>query len=94
MFILRIEHSVQDFNGWKKLFDSDPIERKQSGVRRYRISRPVDNDNFVMIDLEFDTESQAESTLASLQKVWGRVEGNLMSGAQTRIVKSIETGEL
>ena len=26
MYILRIEHPVSDFNGWKKAFDSDPLE--------------------------------------------------------------------
>jgi hypothetical protein len=30
--ILCIEHSVSD--GWKKAFDSDPLGRDKSGVRR------------------------------------------------------------
>jgi hypothetical protein len=31
MPILRIEHAVPDFNGWKRAFDSDPVDRKGSG---------------------------------------------------------------
>ncbi len=52
---MRIEHPVPNFEGWKEAFDSDPVGRERSGVRRYRISRAVDDPNFVTIDLDFDT---------------------------------------
>ena len=42
MTTLRIEHKVPNFDGWKKAFDSDPIDRKKSGVNRYSIYRPAD----------------------------------------------------
>lgn len=93
MFILRIEHPVRDFNGWKEIFDSDPVRRQESGVRRYRILRPVDNENFVMIDLEFDTRGQAEALLGELRKVWSNVEGKIVMNPQVRITQTIETGE-
>jgi hypothetical protein len=41
MYILRIEHPVPDYDTWKASFDSDPIGRERSGVRRYRILRPT-----------------------------------------------------
>lgn len=31
MFMLRIEHPVADFDGWKKAFDSDPVGREKIG---------------------------------------------------------------
>jgi hypothetical protein len=34
MHVLRIEYSVPDFDEWKKVFDSDPADRKASGVTR------------------------------------------------------------
>ena len=43
MTILRIEHRIQNFDGWKKAFDGDPIDRKKSGVKRYRVCRPADD---------------------------------------------------
>ncbi len=46
MVILQIEHPVPSFDAWKKAFDSDPVNRKQSGVRRYRVLRPIDNPNY------------------------------------------------
>ena len=35
-------------------FDHDPADRKGSGVRRYRIYRPVDDPHYITLDLEFD----------------------------------------
>jgi len=94
MYILRIEHPVLDFDGWKKAFDSDPVGREKSGVRRYQILRPIDNPNFVMIDLEFDTVRQAEALLAAMRVVWGRVEGTIMLNPQARIVEIVEAVEI
>ena len=93
MYILRIEHPVPDFDGWKKAFDSDPAAREKSGVRRYRISRPVDDPNYVMIDLEFDNAAQAELFLAGLHDVWSRVQGTIMTNPKARIVEAVETRE-
>jgi len=93
MYILRIEHPIFNFEEWKKAFDSDPIGREKSGVRRYRILRPVDDEKYVMIDLEFATVSQAEAVLAALRVLWGRVEGTIMMNAQTRIFEAVEIVE-
>jgi hypothetical protein len=90
VYVLRIEHPTSDFDGWKKAFDSDPVGRERSGVRRYRILRPVDDKGFVMIELEFDSEQQAEGLLAAMRKVWGRVQGTIMHDPQARIVEVVE----
>ena len=90
MYILRIEHPVFDFDDWKKAFDSDPVGREKSGVRRYQILRPVDDAKYVMIDLEFDTASQAEALLAAMRGVWSRVQGTVMTDPKARIVEAVE----
>ena len=61
---LRIEHAVPDFAGWKRAFDSDPADRKGSGVRRYKVMQSADDPNYVMIDLEFDSLEDADGLLA------------------------------
>jgi hypothetical protein len=61
--VLRIEHPVGDFSAWKQAFDSDPVGRERSGVRRYRVLRSVDDPNYVMIDLKFNTSEQARALL-------------------------------
>jgi ribosomal protein L35AE/L33A len=93
MPILQIEHPVPDFEGWKKAFDSDPAGRQQGGVRRYKISRRIDNPNFVIIDLEFDTLSEAETFLSSLRNLWRSVEGKVMNNPQSRIIEVVESYE-
>lgn len=90
MYVLRIEHPVPDFDGWKKAFDSDPVGREKSGVRRYRVLRPIDDPNYVMIDLDFDTPAQAEALLAAMRVVWGRVQGKIVTNPRARIVEAVE----
>jgi hypothetical protein len=93
MPILRIEHPVPDFDTWKTAFDNDPVGRRQSGVRRYRILRPIDDPNYVIVDLDFVTRSEAEALLAALRVMWRRVEGSVMSNPQARIVETVENNE-
>jgi len=93
MHVLRIEHQVPDFDGWKAAFDSDPMGRKQSGVRRYQVLRPIDDPNYVMIDLEFDSSSDAEAFRAALSGLWRRVEGEVMEHPRARIVETVESKE-
>jgi len=94
MPILRIQHPVPSYEGWKAAFDSDPVGRERSGVRRYQILRSLDDPNFVMIDLEFDTKSEADALLAAMREVWSRVEGSVMSNPQAYIVDQVESKEL
>lgn len=92
MYILRIEHPVADFDGWKKAFDADPVGRKQSGVRSYQIMRPVENPNYVMVDLLFGTVKEAEALLAALHVLWGQVKGTVVQAEPaTRIMEQVET---
>jgi hypothetical protein len=74
MVILRIEHTVPDFEDWKKGgFDSDPLDRKASGVVRYRIAQPIDDPKYAVIELEFNKLDEAEAMLERLKVMWGNV---------------------
>jgi hypothetical protein len=91
--ILRIEHAVPNFDGWKQAFDSDPADRKGSGVRRYQVLRSVDDPNYVLIDLEFDTLEEAEGLLTKWRRVWSGDGQKVMRNPQARIVETVETIE-
>jgi hypothetical protein len=93
MPILRIEHPVPDYDGWKAAFDSDPVDRKGSGVRRYSILRSLDDPNYVMIDLEFDTRAEAEALLAAMRRIWSRIEGQIIWNPRAGIAEVVETQE-
>jgi hypothetical protein len=91
VYVLRIEHPVPDFDGWKKAFDSDPIGRERGGVRRYRVLRPADDAHYSVVDLEFDSAAEAERFLAALRELWGRVD--VMRDPEARILEIVETGK-
>ena len=90
MYILQIEHPVPNYDGWKKAFENDPIDRKGSGVQRYRISRKPGDPNYVMVDLEFNTLDEAEACHAKLRNLWNRVEGSVINNPQSRIIEIVE----
>jgi hypothetical protein len=93
MIVLQIEHKVPNYQGWKKAFDSDPINRKKSGVRRHRIFRPADDPDYVVVQLEFETLEEAEKALSALRNLWTRVEGKIMVDPQTRMFNIAEAIE-
>lgn len=73
--------------------DSDPIGREKSGVRRYRVLRPINDPKYVMIDLEFDTPDDAEALLDAMRAVWAGPARTIISDPQARIAEQVETRE-
>ena len=92
MSIVQLEHPVRDFQTWKAAFDSDPVGREASGVRRYQIYRPVDDPNYVAVDLEFDDRVRAEAFVVALQALWQSPQAAPALGGTTRvrIVEAVE----
>jgi hypothetical protein len=102
MFTLKIEHPIRDFPTWKAAFERDPIGRKQSGVRRYRVFRPTDDPKYVLIDLDFNQASEAQAFLEALRSVWSRVDlspglardaGAASVSPKTRIIEEVDRGD-
>jgi hypothetical protein len=92
MIVLQIEHPVRDFDAWKGAFDSDPVDRERGGVRSYRVLRPVDDPNYVVVDLEFVTRPEAEAFREALRDLWrGAEAAGLIESPRVRIVESVET---
>ena len=94
MATLRIQHSVPNFEGWKRVFDSDPADRKGSGVRRYSVSRSVDDQSLVMIDLEFDNVENARGLLSKMERIWAGSGKDVMKNPVAWIVERVETIDL
>jgi len=91
MPILHIQHAVPNFESWRRAFESDPMDRKGSGVRRYHVHRSVADPNFVMIDLEFDTLAEAERLLERLRVLWAGPGGAVMRSPEAWIVDRVES---
>jgi len=88
--VLRIEHTVLDFDAWMRAFDADPLGRAASGVVRHRVMRDANDPSYMMIDLEFTTADDAAAMLVSLRELWGRVTGTLITDPKGRIVEIVE----
>ncbi len=94
MPIVRIEHAVPNFEKWKQAFDKDPVDRKGSGVRRYQIFRAHDDPNYVMIDLEFDSQSKAEEFQRTMERLWIGAGKAVMQNPKSRIADRVEAIDL
>jgi hypothetical protein len=71
MATLHIEHAITDFALWSSAFNRFADARERAGVRGHRVQRPVDDREYVVIDLDFETKDQAGAFLAFLKRqVW------------------------
>lgn len=86
---LHIEHPISDFDTWSGAFSRFADARRQAGVRSHRVQRPIDDPNYVLVDLDFDTTEAAESFLGFLTTVvWANPENSpaLAGTPRTRIL--------
>lgn len=92
MAVLRIEHPVLDFELWKATFDGAEPRRDAGGVRRYDIYRPVDDPNYIAVDLEFDSTEAAEAFRSGLEALWRSPQAASVLGGSplARIVEVVE----
>lgn len=96
MTTLRIEHAISDFQLWKTAFDRFAEARANAGVRNLAIRQPVDDPQYLMLDLEFDTAGQAEAFAEFLQQhVWSSPAASpgLAGKPQTRILDLVPSAE-
>ena len=94
MPIVRIEHAVPTFEQWKQAFDNDPADRQGSGVRGYQILRATDDPNYVMIDLEFDSQEEAEAFLRTMEQIWGGPGKAVMRNPRARVAELVERKDI
>jgi hypothetical protein len=95
MAILHIEHPVTDFEIWQNAFSRFAEMRSHAGVRAESVQRPVDDPNYVVVDLEFDTRDGAESFLQFLRsEIWPSEENApaLVGTPRTSILVAANTG--
>ena len=94
MVTLRIEHPVPDYDAWRRAFDSDPLDRRGSGVRGYRVLRSLDDPGVVFVDLDFEDRAQAEAMREALRGLWARVQPEgLIDDQRVRLAELLEVVE-
>ena len=89
MTTLLIEHSISDFTTWYDAFARFAARRREGGVVREQIMQPVDDPNYVVVELEFTTLDQAQRFQRFLEtQVWSTAANSpaLVGSPQARIL--------
>ena len=92
MTTLHIEHPITDLNAWLAAFDRFAEARAKAGVQAQRIQHPVDDPNYIIIDLDFPTTDAAQRFLAFLNsKVWSSTDNApaLAGTPQTTLLQNV-----
>ncbi len=94
MYIVNFWQTVPDYAAWKNMFDSDPLGRESSGVRRYSIERPAGDEHMVVGHLEFGTLGEAETFASRLEEVWKGPASQVVGNAGQNISEKLEEKQL
>lgn len=92
MATLHIEHSISDLETWLTAFGKFAEARQKGGVRTHRIYQPVDDDKYIVIELDFDTIDEAERFKRFLElNVWSSREASpgLAGTPQARVLERV-----
>lgn len=95
MATLHIEHPITDLPTWLGAFDRFAEARAGAGVRETRVHQPVDDDHYIYVQLDFDTEDAATAFLGFLRTVvWASPEASPgLGGSPTgRVLTSVSPG--
>jgi hypothetical protein len=77
MVTLHIEHPISDLQTWLGAFNRFEEARKKAGVRSQLVHRPVDDDKYIYIRLDFDSVEEAAAFKTFLEKtVWVSTEAS------------------
>lgn len=90
MTTLHIEHPITDLNAWLDAFGRLAEARANAGVEAQRIYHPVDNPNYIIVDLDFATTEQAQRFLGFLNtNVWSSTDNApaLVGTPQTKLLQ-------
>jgi hypothetical protein len=66
---LHIEHPISDLDTWLAAFDRFAEARRGAGVTAERIQQPVDDDRYIVVQLDFATTDAAREFKEFLETV-------------------------
>jgi hypothetical protein len=95
MATLHIEHPITDLETWLGAFGRFGGARAKAGVKNERIHQPVDDDRYILVELDFDTTEQAEAFKGFLAtNVWSNPEASpgLDGTPRARVLTEVESG--
>jgi len=91
---LHIEHPISDVETWLTAFARFADARAEAGVLVERVYQPVDDANYILVDLEFEGVEGAEKFKEFLETVvWQSpdLSPGLAGAPQARILRRVTT---
>lgn len=77
MATLHIEHAISDLETWLGAFTRFGEARAKAGVRAQRVHRPVDDERYIHVQLDFDTVEAATAFKRFLETmVWASADAS------------------
>jgi hypothetical protein len=93
MATLHIEHPISDLSTWLGAFDRFEDARRRAGVRAQRLRQPLDDANYIVVDLDFDSVEEAAAFQRFLEEnVWASPDATaaLAGTPRARILTDID----
>ncbi len=87
-----IRHKVNSYAEWKKAFDNFAGFRKSSGEKSYRIFHQADNPNDLTLIFEWESQSSAETFLASEELKSAMQEAGVAEAPNVQFLVNIGEG--
>jgi hypothetical protein len=90
---LHIEHPISDLTTWLGAFGQFSEARREAGVVGQRIQQPIDDDKYIVVDLDFEDADEAVKFKNFLETVvWKSrdLSPGLAGVPQARIFTNIE----
>lgn len=85
MTTLHIEHAISDLSLWRGAFSRFAAARRAAGVQAERVTQPLDDSQYVVIDLDFACTSEAEAFLRFLRAhVWSSPQASPALAGEVR----------
>lgn len=91
---LHIEHEITDLTTWLGAFRRFDDARRDAGVTAHRVSQPVDDEHYILVQLDFEELAQAELFKGFLETViWKSAEASpaLVGAPRARILTPVAT---
>lgn len=91
---LHIEHAITDLATWLDAFNGFEQARRDAGVLAQEVHQPIDDDRYIVVDLDFADAEAANGFKDFLEQViWKTPEMSpgLVGAPRCRLVEKVQT---
>jgi hypothetical protein len=89
MAILAINHDVEDFDAWKKVYDDFPKQRL--GVRFARVNRNVDDPNNITVIHGFESVDAARAFVQNTELKGAMAQAGVSGAPRIELFEEVES---